>query len=375
MSGKDPPVGAEALVSPKKSARVKRISARQEDLQAAVQNKAETLERSGDPESAKFKTEVAIMSVEQKETVTGVDKQADVKKTNSKKSKMEVSNIDANTSRKSKRKSKISEENKQSNDNGSGIYQSQNAKETETSEPLDDAINVHGQIKADTSNKRPEDLLNEKIEKGEYLKDNLDNSLNAEHDFKTPKTKRSEKITVTEKINDLAKVSPDRAKVSSDSDKVDDSKKSAVKTNKKTPRRNEAVMQVGDNADKIELENIEEVKKSQTQSDPSSVPKRRGRPPKKLSVDRLNTSLDKSVSESINDKSGSLNDTKNENGTDTIESTPTSARKRKKIDYAALGEIGSEDESDNDDNTPKIKKRKAKKKAVEGNVFCILLLL
>ena len=314
------------------------------------------------------------MSKEQKEAVTGVDKQADVKKSNSKKSNMEVSNSDASTSRKSKRKSKIGEENKQSNDNGSDIHQSQNTKETETSEALDDAINVHGQIKADASNKRPEDLLKEKIGKGEYLKDDLDSSLNAEHDFKT-KTKRSEKITITEKINDLAKVSPDRAKMLLDSDNVDNSKNSAVKTNKRTPKRNAAVVQVGDSADKIELKNVEEVKKSQTQSDPSSMPRRRGRPPKKLSVDGLNTSLVKSLSESINDKSGRMNDTKNENGTDTIESTPRSARKRKKIDYAALGEIGSEDESDNDDNTPKVKKRKAKKKAVKGNACLFLAFL
>ena len=47
MSGKDPLIGAEALVSPKKSARVKRISARKEELLAAMQNKTETLERSG----------------------------------------------------------------------------------------------------------------------------------------------------------------------------------------------------------------------------------------------------------------------------------------------------------------------------------------
>lgn len=377
MSAKQPPIGAEALVSPRKSVRVKRTSTRKEEVQAAMQKKIETLEQTDDHESAKLKSEVAIMSKEQTEAVSGVDKQADVKKSSSEKSKMKVSNSDASTSRKSRRKSKISEENKQSNDNCSGTLQSQIAQETESSEALGDAIDAHGQIKAGSSNKRPENLLNEKIGEGKYLKDDLDSSLNGEQDFKTPKTKKSEKVNITEKKYDLAKVSPDTDKVLLDSDKVDDSKKSAEKANKKTPRRNEAFMRVVDNADKNELKNVEEVKKSQTQSDPSSVPRRRGRPPKKLSVDGLNTSLDKGLSESVNDKSGRTNDSKNENGTDTIESTPRSARKRKKIDYAALGEIGSEDESDSDDNTPKVKKRKAKKKAVEGNLclFLVFLLL
>ena len=57
---------------------------------------------------------------------------------------------------------------------------------------------------------------------------------------------------------------------------------------------------------------------------------------------------------------------------ESVAKTPRSSRKRKKIDYAALDEIGTEEEDDTDDDddndgAPVIKKRKTKKKFVENS--------
>ena len=286
------------VISPRKSTRMKKSMKRKEEVQIALQTLISDRRKTYEKYETSDQNTVGTRTVE--------DKSVDIKSVN-----------DENT---------IQAENKKSSPTGKNTDDNSENKDTYLS---------------------PNHFRNDKA-KESNMKNNLVKSLNDNQEFKTPNTKNSGNKTAP---GMTSKPVDDKTEASnlSENQKTVEPLESTPKSSRKRKKIDYvAFSDVGDALS--DDNNITPAKLVSVILSKSSTGKRRGRPPKKQSTDTSNLSQSGSHTEFQRNEANEPDSVSKGEHLEHSEVTPRSYRKRKKIDYAALNDVGSQAEDDKDNS-------------------------